>query len=634
MSDQPDWTAERQLRGTLIAGRYRVEEAIGRGPLGTVYRATDVALGRDVAIKILHQSLCDDAEFVQRFRREAHSAAKLQHPNIVQVYDTGVDAGRCYVVMEYLGEPDLKSIITDYAPLPIDKVVQVGIEICEALEYAHNNDIVHRNLKPQNVLFTNEGRAKVSDAGVACAADATNMTQRRTILGSVHYTSPEQAAGSPAGPQSDIYALGVILYEAATGRLPFAGDSPKRIIESHLHDRPRSPRSLNPTVSPSLEYVITKALTKDISRRYRSAAELLHDLRKLQSGHDLERTGVLPMPNAVRRVVRPVEAARPYQAVPTPAEPGSGGELAASRRRATVEETGVPLRGIAVAVAVAIVLVAAIAYALYHVAYSGKADRRVQVPSVVGMTEADAREALKAAGLRIGRKPEQEDDMRPAGTIISQSPTFGEFVEENQPVDVVIAVRTKPAVVIVPILTGKTRDEARRALEADGLVLGATSPGYSDTVAAGCVISQSIKGREHAEKGTPVDVVISQGPRPDEVIPPDVPPPAANGPAPVIEQPAAPAGAVVQIRRDEEWRSAPGQCRVEVAVSIEGAADRTHRVSIESIDQDGAEPVHQWDGLMSEGAAEKTIPVFVRTGAIVRVRVDGELVKEWRAPNT
>ena len=300
MPEQSDRTSERSLRGALVAGRYRIEEVIGCGPMATVCRATDVSLGRDVAVKVLDARFGEDPDFVQRFRREAHSAAKLQHPNIVRVYDTGVDAGRCYVAMEYLPEPNLKSIITDFAPLPPDKVVEVGAEVCETLEYAHNNDIVHRDLKPENILFAEDGHAKVADFGVTGAADADNLTQARTILGSVHYISPEQAQGNPVGPQSDMYSLGVVLYEASTGRLPFTGDSPRRIAESHVRDRPRSPRLLNPDLSPSLEYVITKALAKDVARRYRTAAEMLHDLRKLQSGQELERTGVLPTPDATR----------------------------------------------------------------------------------------------------------------------------------------------------------------------------------------------------------------------------------------------------------------------------------------------------------------------------------------------
>ncbi|MFQ6097654.1 MAG: PASTA domain-containing protein, partial [Armatimonadota bacterium] len=359
-------------------------------------------------------------------------------------------------------------------------------------------------------------------------------------------------------------------------------------------------------------------------------------LRKLQSGQELERTGVLPMPEGAAAA----PPKQPVEPTPSSAQPATSGAPtvapALPRRRPTLEaaDEGVSLRGIAVVAFVAVVFVAAISYGLYRAAYPGVSVRRVQVPSVVGLTEAQAKETLAAAGLSLGSKTEQEDEVSRAGTIISQNPAFGEFTREDEPVDIVVAVPATVSVVTVPILKGMSEQQAREALEKGDLVLGATTREYSDSVAAGHVITQSIKGGSNSEKGTPIDIVVSKGPKPDEVVPPDVPPPAnVVEPASTDDAGSSSLSPAVRFAVDKTWANAPGQLRVEVSIQIPGKAGRTHHVSIESVDRLGAR-VHQWDDEVPAGDREKTVSVYVPTGATLEVAVDGRLVEQWRAPET
>ena len=266
------------MTGSLVAGRYRLDSLIGEGGVAFVYKGLDTVLEREVAIKVLRPEMAEHADAVARFRREAHSAAKLNHPNIVQIYDTGVEGDTHYIVMEYLPEPDLKRIIKEYAPLPLRKVLEVSIQCARALAYAHKQGLVHRDVKPHNILFTDDGRVKLSDFGIAAAIGDAGLTDAGLVLGTSYYISPEQAQGAPATAQSDIYSLGVVMFECVTGRPPFTGATPAEIAAKHVRERPPALRSLNPNITPSAEFVINKAMARELPRRYRGAEELLVDL--------------------------------------------------------------------------------------------------------------------------------------------------------------------------------------------------------------------------------------------------------------------------------------------------------------------------------------------------------------------
>ncbi len=466
------------MEGTLLAGRYRLEQKIGEGGLASVFRAWDTVLERPVAVKILRAELAQDAHVVARFKREAHAAAKLNHPHIVQIYDTGQDEaqGLFYLVMEYLPEPDLKRIINDYAPLPGRKVIEVAIQCCRALAYAHRQGLVHRDVKPHNILFTDEGVAKLSDFGIAAAVGETGTIAPGLIMGSAAYISPEQAQGKPVGPQSDLYSLGCVMFEALTGRPPFIGESAAQVAAMHVHERAPSPRSFNSSVTPAEEFVLMKALAREPGRRYRSAEEMLADLTKLAAGEELDRTGVIR---------RAEERTMPLQVAPSPttqAPPPMPEPVRSVSAVRPVPESrdGSLVWGTVLAILVAIVALVATAWLVKVAFYPANTPKMVQVPALKGHSEADARVELAEAGLKMGTVTYRQDPTSPKGTILSQNPPEGQTVPAGTAVDVVVnqGVELAP----VPELEGLSLSDAARMLSQTGHVLGKVTQVFSDTV--------------------------------------------------------------------------------------------------------------------------------------------------------
>jgi len=422
------------VEGSLIADRYRVDHLIGEGGVALVYRGTDETLDRRVAIKVLRPGLSDRQDVVARFRREAHDAAKLNHPNVVQIYDTGVDDGRYYIVMEYLPELNLKEIIKRYAPLPLDKVVEVGTACCDALSFAHRQGLVHRDVKPANVLFTDDGRAKLSDFGIAAAAGEAGLTEDGKVLGSAHYISPEQAQGAPAGSLSDIYSLGVTLYEAMTGRLPFDGETAADIAAQHLRETPPSPRSVNPEIPPAAEFLIMKAMSRDPQRRYRSAEEMKADILKLERGMDLDHTGVMqPTPDATMQLPRSAGPTAPPQAprreitppIPEYDEPPQAPARPMQRREEPQDSPGrAALVGMGIGL-LALLVIVAVVWLMKSAFYPNTQPATLDVPNVRGLTEREARDEIEARGLIVGDVERRPDDSQPAGRVIEQLPSRG-----------------------------------------------------------------------------------------------------------------------------------------------------------------------------------------------------------------
>ncbi len=492
------------MAAELLAGRYRLGPKIGEGALSVVYRAHDVTMGRDVAVKVLRAELARDEAVRASFLQQAQAAAQLSHPNVVEVLHVGEQGGRPYVVMEYLPEPDLKEIIVRYAPLPEDKVAQMGIDCCRALEYAHRRGLVHRDVKPHNVLFGSSGQAKLADFGIAASVGQPTLSGRGTVLGTAAYMAPEQAQGMPAMTQSDLYSLGCVLYEAVTGRPPFEGRNPEELMRRHVHDRPTPVRSLNPQVSPSLEFIINKAMSKDPARRYRTASEMLGDLQKVAAGVELDRTGVLP--GGVRPEPRPTPTtattpeAKPHRAEPSP-------------RPAPVT--------IAVALAGVILVIVGVAWLTKHAFYPGRVPNLVQVPSVKALTLHEAKAKLAAHSLSTGQITFKESSLYDEGVVIDQRPKMGSTVEAGTAVSLVIN-RGKATVPMVDV-TGMTLDEAIDRLQRAGLTLGEVERRYDDSLPEGRVISQTIEAGTGVEKGQPVDLIVSKGPQP-----PPEPPPGAT----------------------------------------------------------------------------------------------------------
>ncbi|PKM80999.1 MAG: serine/threonine protein kinase, partial [Firmicutes bacterium HGW-Firmicutes-13] len=265
--------------GRTLANRYQIEEKIGDGGMAVVYKGCDILLNRFVTVKILRAQFALDENFVSRFRREAQAAASLSHPNIVNIYDVGEEEDTYYIVMEYIDGKSLKELINEKGRLPVNQAVNIARQICEGLVHAHKNKIIHRDIKPHNILITRDGRVKVTDFGIARAVTAATLTyNNNVIMGSVHYFAPEQAKGGLAGEKADLYSLGIVIYEMLTGEVPFSGDSPISIALKHLQENIKSPVEINPDIPPNLEKIILKAAEKDISLRYQNAEEMLADL--------------------------------------------------------------------------------------------------------------------------------------------------------------------------------------------------------------------------------------------------------------------------------------------------------------------------------------------------------------------
>ena len=264
--------------GSELIGRYEILARIGGGGMALVYKAYDTVLQRHVAVKVLRDQFVHDEEFIQRFRREARSAASLSHPNVVSIYDVGQDGDIHYIVMEYIEGGTLNDIIKERAPLQPEEATGIAAQICDALSHAHQNGIIHRDIKPHNILINRNGRIKVTDFGIARAVTSSDITQTGAVLGSVHYFSPEHAKGIPQGEKSDIYSLGAVLYQMLTNRLPFPGESPISVALKHLQEHVEEPRAINPLIPQSLENIILKAMRKDPNERYESASEMLQDL--------------------------------------------------------------------------------------------------------------------------------------------------------------------------------------------------------------------------------------------------------------------------------------------------------------------------------------------------------------------
>ncbi len=611
------------MAGQLLAGRYELGPKIGEGAIAVVYRATDLSLGREVAIKVLKPEFCSDPEVVARFRAEAQRAARLTHPNIVQIFDAGESGGRAYIVMEYLPEPDLKQIILRYAPLPATKVAQVGIDCCRALEYAHSQGIVHRDIKPQNILFTSEGIAKLSDFGIAAAAGESGLTEEGLVVGTAAYMSPEQVQGMPVRPESDIYSLGCVLYEAATGRPPFTGQSAQEVMRKHLTERPVPMRQLNPSVSPSLEFIVSKAMQKDPSRRYPSAAEMRADLEKVAAGMELDRTGVLP--GGVREV-EPPRQPKPRPEIVRPAQQRP--RMAAAKQAPSRPQ--VPL-ALAAALVVAVIALAVVAWLAKLAFYPSAMPKLVQVPPLKGLTEQQARAKLEQVGLKVGNIEYRYGDLYPPGQVIDQRPEMGTTVQEGTAVTLIIN-KGKRVVQVVDV-EGLTVEEAARRLQRAGLTIGKVEKRYDDRVPEGHVIEQAIKPGIKVEEGTAVDLVVSRGPQPAQ---PQQAEQEQQAAAEGIEgagqeQPETePVYPSVELQPDPSYTpDAPGKQRYILRVTVLGRKPRQHVQVV--VRDESAKRLKVLDEYLSPNE-HKTIPIILQGSATIRVYHEGRLVTQEIIP--
>jgi beta-lactam-binding protein with PASTA domain/tRNA A-37 threonylcarbamoyl transferase component Bud32 len=468
---------ERLEAETVVDGRYRILHRLGSGGMADVYCAQDLQLGRKVALKILYRRFAEDGEFVERFRREASSAAGLQHQHVVAVYDRGEYDGTYYIAMEYLEGRSLKTIVQQEAPLAPDRAIDLIIQVLRAARFAHRRGIIHRDLKPHNVIVDADGRAKVTDFGIA-RAGASDMTQTGSIMGTAQYLSPEQAQGHAVSAASDIYSIGIMLYELLTARVPFDGESAVTIALKQVNERPVPPSTYNPAVTPELEEVVMRALEKDPARRFQDADSFIS---ALQAARDGTATAVLaPVPAPV--VDPPSEAyAYPEEPLP-PREPRESG-------RWWLWLLAVLVAGLGLA---AVLLL--------------PGTQKVAVPTVVGADQANAEAKLRQDGFHVDTALKTAD--QPAGQVIGQDPTGGTKAKKGS--TVALTVSAGPQQVAVPQVVGLTVSSARGRLEKAGLEASEREEN-SDTVAKGRVVSVSPSEGQKVDKGSSVTLVVSSG---------------------------------------------------------------------------------------------------------------------------
>jgi len=489
------------LINRTLDNRYTVLERIGGGGMADVYRAHDKLLDRSVAVKVLRSGLTNDEDFVARFRREAQAAARLSHPNIVNIYDVGRDDDIYYIVMEYISGETLKEKIEREAPLPVATAIRIAIEIAEALEHAHQNNLVHCDIKPHNILMMRSGRIKVTDFGIARAVTSATMTQTGTIIGSVHYFSPEQAKGGAVGAKSDIYSLGVVLFEMLTGRVPFTGETPIAIALKHIQEDPPALREINPEIPPLVEALVLKAMAKDPEARFASISDMIDDLKLAQNylrDEETRRLSREDYPTQVLPRVLPPEAssAEDHPAAATAKK---------SKRKDWVW-------------ALIILLIMAVGVGAFLAFGKFWSLKEVIVPNVVGKNVEVAKAILTEKNLRYSIS-EVFNDKVPVGNVISQNPEAGATVKEQR--QIMLIVSKGGEIIAVPDVRGLNRREAELQITNNGLVVGIVSEEYSNDVPAEHVINQNPRPPAQVTKGTAIDLAVSKGPAPKRLTLPD-----------------------------------------------------------------------------------------------------------------
>jgi serine/threonine-protein kinase len=492
------------LSGRTLGGRYRVEGELGRGGMARVYRGTDTVLGRPVAVKVLSPQFAEDANFVTRFRREAQAAARLNHPNLVQVYDTGSDDGVHYIVMEYVQARTVADYLAGGGRIMPQRAVELAEAVCDALGVAHAQGVIHRDVKPANIMVTREGQVKVTDFGIARVTTNETIEQTAAVLGTASYLSPEQAQGGQIDQRSDLYSLGCVLYEMLTGRPPFTADSPVAVASKHVLEQPIPPSRINDDISPELDAVVMRALSKNPDNRYQDAEEMKEDLERARRGMPVMATPLMPdTPGATQVIHR-------AQPQPTSVLPSGAATTETSR-----EPDRTPGWLIALIVFLILAVLGVVLWLFARNLLSSNETTQVKVPDVIGFRQDAAERTITEAGLNPVIAPKVSE--RPPGTVIDQDPSKGSLVDEGS--NVTITIAKAPRQIEVPSLVDLTVDEAQSALEDVDLTLG-TQDEQESSETEGTIIAQNPPAGTPVEKGTPVNVTVAVSPSPT---PTDIP---------------------------------------------------------------------------------------------------------------
>lgn len=476
------------MNRTLLGDRYEILEIIGEGGMAIVYKARDTILDRVVAIKVLKEEFDHDPAFVEKFKTEALAAAKLSHPNIVNIFDVGQGDEKHYIVMEHVEGKTLQEIISNQGVITVNNAVEIAAMICDGLQAAHDKGIIHRDVKPHNILVTNSGIVKVADFGIAQAISKKTLTFNGQIVGTVHYIAPEQAKGEPVSPATDLYSLGCLLYEMLTGTVPFDAESPLTVVLKHIHDEPALPRSLNIDIPVGLENIILKALEKNPALRFKSAEEMRAALVNFHSA---------PGGYKSRNKFNDKTIMMP------PIEEDEGGKSVARRK---LRPAGIALIAIAV-----LGFLVGVFFQLGGNLFGAE----VEVPSIEGKTIQEADAELAKIKLSMAVIDQQNHDEVEADHIISQHPAAGQKVKEGREIEVILSLGAE--MFNVPSLVGKTISEAEIELRNEGFSKGTFEGTFDDRFAEGLVISQNPTAGSQAAEGAKINVMYSKGKAPERV---------------------------------------------------------------------------------------------------------------------
>lgn len=625
------------MKGMVFAERYKLEDFIGQGGMSLVYRAVDIRTGHSVAVKILKSEYNSDKEFLERFQREAQAASLMSHHNLVNLLDVGVEGEYRYLVLEYVNGNTLKDIIRQKGRLNYQTAIQITIRILSALQHAHDNGIIHRDIKPQNVLIHADGHVKVSDFGIARMTNAFTISKGDTVVGSVHYSSPEQATGSVVEATSDIYSTGVVLYEMLTGRVPFVGDTPVAVAMQHVQDPPPPITDFAPETPPAVVAVVMKALEKNPKNRFQSAREMADALMKAKDGK-LDPAAVVLESSGPRPAVKPVQqSARMRELSPHSAQ-GSARRAPVRRRRSRRRIAELVLSGLAAAG-----VLAALAFGVVQV-YT-RVSRSAIAPDVVGLSVGDAQTMARREGLNW-QQTDINHDTIPAGTVISQIPEPDTPMEKGD--SLLVAVSLGPVSTAMPDLNGMNYEDATARLKDRGFgnivliktvssspvgtVLG-QSPKAGDsfisgqsvelTISGGSTMVPDLAGRSHEEaaallkessltEGTPVYVEVTDASQVGQVL---------------AQMPAVGTMAVLDasVTLTVGIESEPYQGEVSLDVP-QADHDRVLRVTLEL---DGEERV-EYEGTVDAAGGNVLIPLSATVEGEVpcRIYLDGELYLE------
>mgnify|MGYP005755598305 CR=1 FL=1 len=490
------------LEGRLIGNRYEILEKIGNGGMATVYKAQDTVLKRYVAVKVLREEFTTDEEFIRRFNTEAQSAASLAHQNIVSIYDVGMEDNIYYIVMELIQGKTLKQIIDEDGVLPWKWSLNIAIQIASALEVAHKNNIVHRDIKPHNIIITEDGIAKVTDFGIAKAVSNSTITAFGTTIGSVHYFSPEHARGGYTDAKSDLYSLGVVMYEMLTGRVPFDADTPVSIALKHMQEKPVEPIKLNPSIPYSVNKIIMKAMEKDLNLRYQSATEMLKDLNmalKDPEG-DFVKTSSNDMAYTQRIDTIPEEVLNQENR-----NSEEGKKKKGKIRTFFAKHPALKV----IIIILLIILIPVIGFFGTQAILSAGRTRDIALPNFVEMTREEAETAAEEANLVLEITEEFSSEVE-EGKIVSQDPPYtdGYLVKEGSTIKLVLSKGEN--IKIVPKVTGMAREEAEQSIKAEELEVEVVEEA-SDRVESGYVIRQDPAANEELNAGETVTIYVSTG---------------------------------------------------------------------------------------------------------------------------